>query len=406
MSLDSTITECEVWLRCAGYFSESAHVGDCWIGIEEGKISGISRSIPESCDRLALDNLFGGLYAAPLLSDTHGHVYMEPWPLKPADRARPGGKAFEDEVVDAMGRVDKALNNGIGLIRDMGDPHGINLEVKRRLADRDQPCPELIVPGPAFHRPKKYGRFLGVGRETVADIEESIRELHAQGEIDFIKIVATGIVDFANKRMNQSPQFTRDELNEVVDFSHELGYKVAAHCSGEDGLDLCIETGVDFIEHGYFITEAQIDRMVDKKLAWTPTFAPVHAQGANEECGWSEEERRCIEEILNEHASGISYGRGQNALILAGTDAGSPGVELGKGLRIELNCLATSGYDPESLLRVATVVNGNACSSRKYVSKLEAGAPATFALYEQAPWEDISNLKTLKHVLWEGKAIR
>src|SRR5205823_782862 len=139
------------------------------------------------------------LYAVPLLADTHVHVYMEPWPVTPAQRALPGSKPFEAEVADAIRRVDGSLRSGIGLLRDMGDPHGINLEVKRRLARRGTAAPELRVAGPGFYRPKKYGRFLGVCRETIADVHASIDELHRQGEIDFIKVVTTGIVDFAEK---------------------------------------------------------------------------------------------------------------------------------------------------------------------------------------------------------------
>lgn len=406
MSLQPAATNAKVWIRCSGYFSEVAYDGDVWIGIDSGKIVRIESRKPKGVDEFDSCGITEALYAAPLLADTHGHVYMEPWPLNPADRSKPGSKPFEEEVEDALTRVDNALANGVGLIRDMGDPHGVNLEVKRRLACRSQPSLELLAPGPAFHRPKKYGRYLGVRRESVEDVKNSIRELHARGEIDYVKIVATGIVNFAEKRMNQTPQYTLSELSDIVALSHDLGYKVAAHCSGEDGLDLCIEASVDFIEHAYFVTEEQIDRMTEKGLVWTPTFAPVHAQGANDECGWSDADHRSIEEILTEHSSKIAYGRSRGTTILAGTDAGSPGVELGRGLRIELGRLAAAGYDAPALLEMATITNGAACGARSYSSKIEVGAKASFALYEKAPWEKIENLDTLKHVICEGETIR
>lgn len=401
--LDTKQSTCH-WLRCAGYFSGKVHSGEAWIAIADGKIAAIRHEAPEGQQ----NGVSGGedsYYAAPLLADTHGHCYMEPWPLEPKLRDKPGSKVFEDEVKDAIGRVDRAFQNGVGFIRDMGDPYGINLEVKRRLAARGTPAPELQAPGPAFHRPKKYGRYLGVKRETVADIKQSIGEFHECRAIDYVKLVATGIVDFAQKRMNQSPQFTADELRDVVDYAHELGYKVAAHCSGDDGLDLCIEAGVDFIEHAYFVTRAQVERMTERGLAWTPTFAPVHAQGANDACGWSDEARERIEEILSEHASMLAYARQCGTQVLAGTDAGSPGVELGLGLRIELERMAHAGYTATELLKIATATNAAACGAHRYCAHIEVGAPASFALYEKAPWENITNLNSLCRVIADGQTV-
>src|SRR3954452_10737109 len=226
---ESETATATAWIPCHGWFSDKPHDGRAWIGFAAGRIVQITTTPPASGDLLHTDS---SLFAVPLLSDTHVHVYMEPWPIAPAQRGLPGSKVFEAEVTDAMHRVDQALASGIGLLRDMGDPHGINLEVKRRLARRGTPAPELLACGPGFHRPKKYGRFLGVCRETVSEIWASIDELHRQGEADFIKLVTTGIVDFAERRVKQAPQYSIEELSQVVAHAHSLGYKVASHCSG------------------------------------------------------------------------------------------------------------------------------------------------------------------------------
>ena len=346
------------------------------------------------------------LFAIPLLADTHVHVYMEPWPVAPAGRALPGSKSFEDEVADALRRVDEALANGVGLLRDLGDPLGINLEVKRRLARRGTPAPELLACGPGFHRPKKYGRFIGLARETVADVIASIDELHTQGEIDLVKLVTTGIVDFAQARVKQAPQFTADELSAVVAHAHERGYKVASHCSGPDGIDINLAAGVDFIEHAYFIREDQIDRMTEQRACWTPTLAPVHAQRLHDECGWPADVRRNIDAILDEHLARVAYAVGKGARVLVGTDAGSPGVEMGRGTRVELERMQRAGIDPPKLLHMATVGNARAVGVSAYSPTLEVGAAASFALYERCPWRDVRNLDSLRHVFLTGQRIR
>jgi imidazolonepropionase-like amidohydrolase len=369
----------------------------------EGRVARIATSPLVGEDLLPDDP---SLFAVPLLTDTHAHVYLDPWPVAPSQRATPGSKAFEDEVADAIHRVNHALSCGIGFLRDMGDPHLINIEVKRRLARRGTAAPELLVCGPGFHRPKGYGRFLGVSRESVADICASIDDLHRQGDIDFIKVVTTGIVDFKEQRVKQPPQYSAEELSQVVAHAHELGYKVASHCSGQEGIDINLDAGVDFLEHGYFIREDQIDRMIERRIAWTPTLAPVHVQGGHAECGWTDEVRRNIESILQEHAARIAYAASRGATILAGTDAGSPGVEMGRGIRVELQRLATAGIPAENLLHMATIGNAQALEAGDYFPTLEIGAPASFALYERCPWRDIRNLDSLRHVFWRGQRIR
>jgi imidazolonepropionase-like amidohydrolase len=391
------------WIRCAGYFSARGHDQLAWIGVAHGVIAAIATKLPDN-SALILDA--PPLYAVPLLSDTHVHVYMEPWPVAPSQRAAPGDKDFESEVTDAMRRVDEALASGVGLLRDMGDPHGINIEVQRRLKQRSAPAPELIIAGPGFHRPKKYGRFLGVCRETAREICASIDELHRQNQIDFVKVVTTGIVDFAQVCVKQSPQFTVDELREVVDHAHELGYKVASHCSGADGVDINLAAGVDFIEHAYFVREDQIDRMAEQGTAWTPTLAPVHVQGEHSDCGWPAEVRRNIDAILDEHVQRIAYGISKGVRILAGTDAGCPGVSLGGGIQIELKRFAAAGISAEALLQMATASNAGAIGAKDYSPTIEAGAPASFALYERCPWSDVTNLNSLRHVFVRGEQIR
>jgi imidazolonepropionase-like amidohydrolase len=192
----------------------------------------------------------------------------------------------------------------------------------------------------------------------------------------------------------------------VVTHAHERGYKVASHCSGSEGIDINLAAGVDFIEHGYFIREDQIDRMIERGIAWAPTLAPVYAQATHGECGWPDDVRRNIEAILQEHVARIAYAVGRGATVLAGTDAGSPGVEMGGALRIELERLASAGIPAERLLRMATDENARAVGAERYSPAMAVGGPASFAMYERCPWRDIRNLDSLRHVFCSGQRIR
>lgn len=379
------------WIRCDAYFSERPRFGPFWLRIEDATIAEIRDEPPTEQEAPNGVNEAQAGYVLPLLADTHAHVYMNPWPLAPSQRVKPGSGAVEKEIDDAAVRLKQALSKGIGLVRDMGDPLGINLAVKQRALGSDEAYPAYQVPGPAIHRPKKYGRFLGVKRETLDEIHALIDELAEQQAVDFIKIVSTGIVDFSTRQVKQAPQYTADELKAVVKHAEALGLKVASHCSGQAGIDLNIEGGIHFVEHAYFVRPDQQQRMLDAGQFWTPTFAPVYQQAANQECGWDDGSRRNLYRILTEHNDALSRGSAMEMKILAGTDAGSPGVSIGDGLFIELAALSRSLSTTEAL-RMATAANADACQHANYTGRIAPGQPASFALYAKAPWQDLGQL--------------
>lgn len=394
------------WLKCGGYFSEIPREDSHWIGWENGKFTDILDQPPEDVAGGQLRiNSDRKLYACPLLSDGHVHCYMEPWPLTPEKRQPPGSGTFEEEFASALGRVKRALQLGVGFLRDMGDPLGINLAVKREAANGGTDFPSLQVPGPAIHRPNKYGRYLGIRVETKDEICRLIDRLIQEEDVDFIKLVTTGIVDFSTRQVRQAPQFTPSELDAVVSHVHARGRKVASHCSGQAGLDINIGAGVDFIEHAYFVRSDQQDQIIEQGLAWQPTFAPVHQQGTQAECGWDDEVRESITAILEGHYAALEHGAQEGMRILVGTDAGCPGVEIGGGLFIEMECLARR-LDRKEVLRMATAGNADAFGHSSYTGRIAAGQPASFALYEQPPWQDFRVLGRPIAVYHHGESIQ
>lgn len=380
------------WIAAKGFFSEIAYDTPVWLGVDGDRIAALETSRPDN----VAANPIG--YLLPLLADTHAHVYMNPWPLEPEKRARPGGGPFEEEVRDALVRMHAALKSGVGFVRDMGDPHGINLAIK------DRAPLVLQAPGTAVHRPRKYGRYLGVSRETIDDVLELVDRLAEDPRVDYIKLAATGIVNFKDKCMNQKPQFTAGELRQAVERANHHGLRTAAHCSGDDGVDIALEAGIDFIEHGYFIRPDQIERAAELGRYWTPTFAPVLSQYVHREaCGWDDRIARNLDQILSDHRTRFAYAVKVGAPVLAGTDGGSPGVPIGRSLRDELSQMELAGIMPEILLRLASADAADACRPEGYCGRLRVGDRADFAVYQTCPWETTANLETLETVYRGGQ---
>ena len=384
------------WFAVKGFFSEVPHRHPAWIGCREGRIAAIENTPPTSCLQLPAQ------WAVPLLADTHAHVYMSAWPIEPGSRLPPGGGSCEAETCNALARIKRAYELGIGFIRDMGDPLGINFAVRDRLARTGSDVPELQVPGPALFRSGNYGRYLGLAGDSFGNVLELLETSVVRRNADYAKIVATGIVNFEKARVMQAPQFSVGEIKIIVARAHEHGLKTAAHCSGDDGLDQVLSTGIEFIEHGYFMRADQVHRLEESRQYWTPTLAPVAAQRDHPECGWNDATRTVIERIVRDHQHAVWTAHSVGVRLLAGTDAGSPGVELGPGLHHELQLMEEAGVPAAALLGIATARAADACNPRHYTGRLRIGDPADFALYRKPPWEQMSNLLSLASIVSGG----
>src|SRR5262249_29913882 len=62
-------------------------------------------------------------------------------------------------------------------------------------------------------------------------------------------------------------------LQALIDETHRLGRKAGCHVYGGEGLQTAITAGCDTIEHGFGLTQPQINTILQKGLYYDPTFA-------------------------------------------------------------------------------------------------------------------------------------
>ena len=314
------------------------------ISVEDGRIAAIDRRATEAPfdQRVA--------FVMPGLVEAHAHLFLDGGELDFDKR-----NAYLDAPKDEMLRVarENIVRNaaaGVTLVRDAGDRYGVNDAIR---AEQRGGRVAVRSPGLGVKRPKRYGGFMARDIEAGSDVAPVVADMAATA--DDIKIILTGIIDFAAGEVKGAPQFNEEELRAIVATAHGHGKRTFAHCSGLEGLKVAVAAGVDSIEHGFFMTPDILDVMADKRIAWVPTVSPVHFQWARPElAGWDANTIGNLRRILDGHAEHIGLAHRKGVELVAGSDAGSPGVVHGAALIDEIFHFRDAGVPMAAALEAAT----------------------------------------------------
>ena len=195
-----------------------------------------------------------------------------------------------------MPRLEKLVRLGITAVRDAGDKDGVGLALSKRYKSLSScaeesrrmarelcgripggehaatgqpsalsfaPMPYLDSPGAAIHHKGRYGSFMGGALEDYASLADCVAARIAAGA-DRIKLIPTGIINFKLGAVTTEPQMTVEELRALVAAANAAGRQTFAHASGDAGIERVIESGVDSVEHGFFVRDDQLTRMRDR----------------------------------------------------------------------------------------------------------------------------------------------
>ncbi len=377
-------------LAVQAYFDGERVVGDGpWAILHDGAtILGIERA----------EGPAEAAFAMPSLVDAHVHVFLDGAELD-AGRRKTAMAADDGAVLDiARANAERAWQAGITVLRDAGDPRGINHAIREELAVIRHPV-ALRSPGPALHRPGRYGSFLGRAVAHDGDIATIIDELC--DHVDDIKVLLTGVIDFASGQVKGQPQFDEAAARAMVVTARRYGRPAFAHCNGPEGLRVAIAAGFDSIEHGYLMDEESLRAMAGNGVAWTPTLAPVAAQRRLDPAvsGFGPDILACLDGILARHAVSIARAAQLGVPLYAGSDAGGQGVPHGSGLIDEILLMAAAGAPMETLLRGATSLPRRRWGLEG--GEIRPGAPADLVLLPASPVDEPAALGRARHWRWE-----
>lgn len=261
-------------------------------------------------------------------AELHAHVFMDG-----IDYQKSAAR-FKDGVdQDAVHSVLKEYHSrGITLIRDGGDHYGACRYAK---SIAEEYGITYLMPSFAIFKEGNYGKIVGCPYRDLAEYRTRIAEAAAFGA-DFIKIMVSGILDFARYGVVSETDYSDDLVNELVHIAHEEGFAVMAHASGTDCVRRAAAAGADSIEHGYYMDVETMDIMKEKGLVWVPT-----AVTSANLSGTGRFPEEIVKQIAQTHKNAIQEASEIGVLIGCGSDAGAFSVLHGEGCLQEYALLSS-----------------------------------------------------------------
>jgi imidazolonepropionase-like amidohydrolase len=298
-----------------------------------------------------------------------------------------------------------ALEHGFTAIRDLETEGAMfaDVDVKTAIENGEVPGPRMQVATRAMTPTGMYP-LLGYSWELkvptgvqyadgVDGVRKAVREQIMYGA-DWIKYYSDRKYHFeADGGLHSMVNFTDEEAKAIVDETHRLGKKVAAHAIGSDGIAAALRAGVDTIEHGDGLTDAEIDELVKKGVYWVPTITVGAYVAPGRGGNWTK--------MVNLEKAAFQKALKKGVKIALGTDAGGfDWKELNQAKEFEY--YVDYGMTPMQAIRSGTVVAAELLGWSDKIGTVEAGKWADLVAVSGDPLKDISELGRVKFVMKGG----
>ena len=375
----------------------AAPIDDAAVVLDGERIHAVGRAneieIPSGPNVTVLDAR--GKTMMPGIIDAHDHVTSHGYGL--AERLGLT-KPLSLIHLETAAILRETLASGTTAVRDAG---GLDLGFKRAID-------EGIIPGPrtrislsfisptggigdgtttsGLSLPPRPGLPSGVANGAEA-VRERVREMVRAGA-DVIKTATTGGVSSA-RRGPLDAEFSRAELEAMVDEARLLGKKVMCHALGGPGLRVAIEAGVHSIEHGgYLDLDSDLAPLMARQgIFYVPTFM-VYVYHASERGAPYMQER--AKAMKPHHVASLQLAMREGVRIAMGTDAG--GYVHGQN-PVELQLMVEAGMTPMQAI-VASTQTAAECLEMEYrIGTLAPGKQADLLVVDGDPLANISLLQ-------------
>jgi len=370
---------------------------------------GLEVSYPEGASVIDLK----GLTIMPGLIDCHLH-------LGGLTIDKPGKAIGQVSLIDMASffwdyfhnyarRRKLAIENGVTTIRSAGDHYPHIIRLRDKIAAGRLSGPRIFAPGPTITAPGghpastiyKGNRYIVEHAiRQIADVRNAREEVKrlAEGGVNCIKAIYSDMDPMDTT--HRVPKLSLSVLEALADEAHRHNLRLMVHTGSPKETMDAVKAGADSIEHGILpgadSTEFKDDlirMMLDKGTYFVPTLA----------IAWAYKEtcpdvfsglKKAFKKL---HDAGVN--------IAAGTDSGTPGVVIGKGLHKELEIMVEAGISPMEAIMAGTRNAADNLGKGNELGTIERGKLADMIVVSGNPLEKIGKTRDIKMVIKDGKIL-
>ncbi len=373
--------------------------------VENGKIKAIGADIAIPSGAATID--LSHEWVTPGLMDAHVHLTLteiiggsapfESFYLKESSTYR---------GLRGLRNAQDLLRAGFTTVREVGNDANYATEDIRRAIQAgmfDGPtiltAGKIIAPfgGQSTAIPPEQGpfwRYEYIDADTPDEVRKAVRQNIYYG-VDVIKLVAD----------NSPYHYSLEEIKAAVDEAHHAGRAVAVHVYGGEAAQNVIDGGVDSVEHGFFLTDEQLQKMKEKGIFLVGTDFPRSQLDIVGTSGGifpppDVLAPKIVDRLRRAYRIGVKMAFGTDTTIEVPDktradlmfdylgvwrEAGIPAPEI-------LKCMTTNAAE---LLRIG-----------QQRGTLAPGMAADIIAMPSNPMDDISSLRKINFVMKDGKIIR
>ena len=343
----------------------------------------------------------------PGMVDAHVHVNT-------------GGNTPTQRALIALANAQTDLEAGFTTVLDMDSRGGWNtVDLRDEINAGLVQGPRMQVVGQSLNpRATNYYVDPAAGRFYEGYTEDkningpwlaraAVREAKLHG-VDWIKIYTTQ--DFAgtmhmwkpDATLVNSPSLTFEEVQAIVEESHRLGLKVACHAYGGEGMNSCINAGVDAPNHLLELDQAGIGVLLQKKLSFVCTLDDLIAleKGDMEATDGRSSRMKLAEQAFRRAlAAGVT--------IVFGSGATSAAIPHGKQAN-QFGYYVKWGMKPAEALQTAYLPAARMLNYGldSQIGSIEKGKFADIIAVTGNPLADIGEMERVRFVMKGGMVIR
>ena len=342
----------------------------------------------------------------PGLIETHTHVLLQ------SDIT---AQEYDDQILKesvayrtlrASRSLRLALKYGFTTIRDLETEGAGYADVDLRKAVNAGviPGPRMQVAGramdvtgayPVLNYAWELQPHLPKGVQEVDGVEggrKAVREQISYG-VDWIKVYSDrtyflrpdGVLD-------DTPTFTLDELRAIVDETHREHRKIASHAMALNGVHNSVEAGVDSIEHGDYIADADLATMKAKGIYYVPTLYVGEYVAEGRGGVWPKMIAVNQDTVRRAMKAGVK--------IAFGTDVGGFSWDIDPAL--QFSSLVKLGMTPRQAIETSIKTGAELLGLQNDIGTLDKGKYADIIVVEGDPLTDVTALQKVTQTMKGG----